>query len=289
MIGSSEPLCALCRGPLVRRYTFGPRSVMYCRVCQLGQLAPMPTDEELAALYGSQQYFEGTDRVGYTDYHADAPQFVRTFRNKLQKLLSSGPVRDLLEVGCGPGYFLLEARHAGIAGVVGVDRNPWAIDEVRRHGLEAHVGSLDVLAADRTFDAVVMLDVLEHITEPVPFLAEIRRRLRPGGRVFIMTPNIRSLLAQVSGQRWVSFKIPEHVFYYSPHSIRLLLERCGFELLSACGTGQYVTVAFFLDRLRRLVPRLTAGLDAAARPLHLRDKVVFVTNGSIDVVARRTA
>jgi 2-polyprenyl-3-methyl-5-hydroxy-6-metoxy-1,4-benzoquinol methylase len=246
----------------------------------------MPTEQELAALYVSRKYFEGGGRAGYAGYAANAPQLARTFNTKLTCLLRHGPIRDLLEIGCGPGYLLDEARRAGIAAVVGVDPNPWAVEEARRRGLEVHAGSIEAVPPGRAFDAAVMLDLLEHVSDPLPFLRRVRERLRPGGRVLIMTPNIRSVLARVSGRRWVSFKIPEHVHYYSPRSVRRLLEGSGFEVISIRGSGQYVTVAFMLDRLSRLAPRLTAALAAAARALAFESRVVFVTNGSMDVLAR---
>lgn len=260
--------------------------MVYCGLCQLGQLSPLPSEQELAELYGSRAYFEGSDGVGYADYAADEPQFARTFRAKLEALLHFGPVRELLEIGCGPGYFLDEARRAGVARVVGIDRNPWAVEEARRRGIEAHVGSIDVLLPEDAFDAIVMLDLIEHVADPVPFLAEVRARLRPGGRVFLMTPNIRSALARVAGRRWVSFKIPEHLYYYSPRSMRTLLARSGFEVLSLRGAGQYVTVEFLFSRLQRLLPRSVRVAERLVRGLGLEKRVVFVTNGSIDVVAR---
>ncbi len=259
---------------------------MYCAGCQLGQLWPLPSEEQLAALYGSRDYFASADRAGYADYAAQAPEMARTFRAKLDRLLRHGPVGRLLEIGCGPGYFLREAACAGIAHPVGVDVNPWAVEEARRLGLDVFLGSLDVLPRGDTFDAAVMLDALEHVVDPTAFLTSLRARLAPNGRLFVMTPNIRSLLARISGPRWVSLKVPEHVYYYSPRSLRRLLAATGFEVLSMRPTGQYVTVAFALDRLGRLAPRLGAALAAVARALGLWQAVVFVSNGSIDVVAR---
>lgn len=279
--------CGLCGGRMRPMYDFGRHAVVYCADCRLGRLAPMPGEHELDEVYASRAYFEGGGRVGYADYAGDAAQFARTFRDKLSNLRRFGHVTDLLEVGCGPGYFLLEARRAGIAGAVGVDRNPWAVEETRRRGFEAYLGSIAALPADRSFDAVVLLDVLEHIPDPEPFLAAVAARLRPGGRILLMTPNIRSLLARFSGRRWVSFKIPEHVHYFSPRSIRRLLNRAGFDVLTCRPAGQWVTLDFALDRLARLVPRPSAVLAAAARGLGLRAAAIFVPNGSIDVVARR--
>jgi 2-polyprenyl-3-methyl-5-hydroxy-6-metoxy-1,4-benzoquinol methylase len=277
--------CFLCGGPQRAVYDLGGRTLLYCASCQLGQLAPLPSDVELTALYGSEAYFTGNDAVGYAGYEADAPQLARTFRAKLDLLLRHGALDDLLEIGCGPGFFLTEAARAGIARVVGVDPNPWAVDEARRRGLEVHLGSIEAVPAGRRFDAVAMLDVLEHVPAPLPFLAAVAARLRPDGRLLIMTPNIRSLLARISGRRWVSLKVPEHVRYYSPRSMRRLLARSGFDVVELRGAGQYVTVAFVLDRLGRLLPRTAAVLARLAAAVRTERHVIFLTNGSIDVIA----
>jgi SAM-dependent methyltransferase len=285
--GNAEP-CLLCSRPQRAAYDLGARMLVYCPSCQLGQLAPLPTDGELAALYGSEAYFTGNDAVGYADYVADAPQLARTFRAKLDLLFRHGRVDDLLEIGCGPGLFLAEALRAGVSRVVGVDPNPWAVDEARRRGLDVRLGSIEAVPAERRFDAVVMLDVLEHVPAPDPFLAAVAARLRPDGRLLVMTPNIRSLLARVSGRRWVSLKVPEHVRYYSPRSIRRLLARAGFDVVALRGARQYVTVAFFLDRLARLLPWAAAALAALAAAAGAERRVIFLTNGSIDLVAAFT-
>jgi 2-polyprenyl-3-methyl-5-hydroxy-6-metoxy-1,4-benzoquinol methylase len=261
---------------------------MYCAACALGQLAPLPTDAELATLYDSPGYYEGDDTVGYAGYAADAPQLRRTFASKLAWLARSGPLDALAEIGCGPGYLLQVAREAGIRELVGVDHNPWAVEQVRAAGIAAHRGSVEALPAGRRYDAIAMLDLLEHVPAPVPFLREVATRLKPGGRLLVMTPNIRSLLARLSGRRWVSFKVPEHVVYYSPKSIRLTLARAGFEATAIRSATQYVTVAFALDRFARLVPGARA-ISAALRPLGLERRVIPVTNGSIDVIARLAA
>ncbi|MBI3771071.1 MAG: class I SAM-dependent methyltransferase [Deltaproteobacteria bacterium] len=290
MVGSRpsppDDACVLCGGAQRARYDLGSHRLLYCSRCQLGQLSPLPTDAELAALYASPAYFSGGDAVGYADYVADAPQHARSFRARLERLLRHGPIGDLLEIGCGPGLFLAEARRLGVTRVVGVDPNPWAVEQACARGVEAHVGSVETLDPSRRFDAVVMLDVLEHVVAPLPFFAAVRARLQPDGRLLVMTPNIRSLLARLSGRRWVSLKTPEHVRYYSPRSIRALLDVTGFDVLAIHAAGQYVTVAFFLARLERLVPRSARVLRRIVDALALGGRVVFLTNGSIDVVAR---
>ena len=276
----------LCGGAQRRRFQLGTHTLAFCDACRIGQLAPLPSGEELAALYASPAYFSGSDRLGYADYVHDAPQLTRTFRRKLALLLRHGAVEDLLEIGCGPGYFLRAARAAGVPRVVGVDRNPWAVEAARRDGLDVCIGSIDALPPQPRFDAAVMLDVLEHVPEPVPFLRAVRARLRPGGRLLIMTPNLASWLARVSGPRWVSLKVPEHVLYYTPHSIRRVLADAGFAVRTLRPTGQYVTLAFLLDRVARVAPALGRPLAALVRALRRERAVVYVSNGSIDVVAQ---
>ncbi len=259
--------------------------MVYCRACQLGQLAPLPSEQTLAELYGAREYYEGTDQVGYAEYLANASHFRRTFGTKLRWLLQSGPVETLGEIGCGPGYLLEAARDLGIRSAVGVDRNPWAVEQACRQGLDVRLGSVEALPSDRRFDAIAMLDLLEHIPDPTAFLRAVRARLTPGGRLLIMVPNIRSFLARVSGRRWVSFKIPEHVVYYSRRSIHLMLTRAGLRTTAIRPAYQHVTVAFALDRLSRLAPTMSAYVQAPLRALGLDQQVVPVTNGSIDVLA----
>jgi SAM-dependent methyltransferase len=281
----SSDACVLCGGPQRARYDLGSHRLLYCPRCELGQLSPLPTDAELQALYVSEEYFAGRG-AGYADYAADAPQHARSFRARLECLLRTGPVDDLLEIGCGPGLFLVEARRLGVSHVTGVAPTPWAVAQARAPGVDAHVGSIEAIDAARRFDAIVMLDVLEHVVAPVSFLAAVRARLRPGGRLLVMTPNIRSLLARVSGRRWVSLKSSEHVRYYSRRSVRRVLRAAGFDVLTVRAVHQYVTVTFVLTRLERLAPWPARVLRRVAAALGVSDRVVLVTNGSIDVLAR---
>jgi len=285
MAAETTSRCILCGAPQTVRHVFGAHRVAYCRACELAQLWPLPSAAELAALYASDAYWEGGDRVGYGDYARQAPQIRRSFRAKLAWLRRAGPVAALAEIGCGPGYLLEVARAAGVGETVGVDRSPWAVARARAAGLEVYEGSVEALPAGRSYDAVAMLDLLEHVPDPIPFLRAVADRLRPHGRLLIMVPNIRSLLARVSGRRWVSFKIPEHVVYYSPRSIRLVLARAGLEATAIRPAVQWVTAGFALERLGRLLPPL-GRLRGPLRALGLAERVLPVSNGSIDVLAR---
>lgn len=113
----------------------------------------------------------------------------RVRRHNLCRLLDSmiGSPDRVLEIGCGTGANLREASGRWSVGV-GIDLEMRALAYCRDLGV-VQANALAVLPfADATFDAVVMLDVLEHLVDPNALARETSRVLRPGGAVVIMVP-----------------------------------------------------------------------------------------------------
>jgi SAM-dependent methyltransferase len=153
----------------------------------------------------------------------------------LAKIRSPG---DLLDVGSHCGFFLRRARARGWR-TTGVEPSPTSSALAReRFDLDVRTGFLDERFGDASFDAVTMLDVLEHVGQPQPLLREIRRVLRPGGIVAIKVPNVRyvrakyRLLRRVPGAVADAFDAREHLAHYSAHTLTRLLREEGFELES---------------------------------------------------------
>jgi SAM-dependent methyltransferase len=137
------------------------------------------------------------------------------------------------------------------------------------------------------FDAVFVSHLIEHIWEPKPFVAALSRLTAKGGVIVFVTPNIRSLLARVSRSRWVSFKIPEHVAYYDPTTIRRLLEPCGLEVIRVETAHQHYRVAFVSEKVRALLHPLSWLVPPLERLSSVRDRMVRIPNGSMRVIARK--
>ena len=131
---------------------------------------------------------------------------------------------------------------------------------------------------------MVAFDTFEHVYHPLEWLSSVRRVLKPGGLLAITTPDPTSLLAKISGRKWVSFKLPEHVFYWSPETIRRALAE-GWDVLEIKPAGQYASLSFLLRRLFRL-PAKPGGLVKFILDLLGRINI-YSDNGSMTVIARK--
>jgi SAM-dependent methyltransferase len=119
-----------------------------------------------------------------------------------------------LDIGCGLGDFLRSRP-----GSSGVDVNPRTVEFCRAQGLDARPMEPDVLPFEAaSFDSVLLDNVLEHIAAPAPLLAEIRRVLRPRGRLLVGVPGRRG---------WQSDA--DHKVYYDEAGLAGTLARAGFE------------------------------------------------------------
>ncbi len=180
----------------------------------------------------------------------------------------------LLEVGCGQGEVLVEARKRGFA-VTGIEFSRHAADVANaRLGTQAvHVGSIeDVPLSAGQFDAILAADVIEHVRDPKTFLIRARRLLRPGGLVILITPSLDSWTRRFLQNRWLEYKV-EHLSYFSTSSIRRLLDSCGFDEVRVSPSRKILTfdyiwrhferftvpvVSPLLGLLRRLIPEKLA-------------------------------
>lgn len=193
--------------------------VSRCRGCGLHTLSPEPEDVALEA-------FE--DGSGYEDAFGLRDDIVARYRVSLASVERfAGPGR-LLDVGCGGGFMLEAARERGWT-AVGVDPSSYAVARARKMGHEAHEGLVqDLELPEGEFDAVALLQVVEHVTDPRPLLAASRRALRPGGALLVATPNPRSLLARAKRERFNYWIPPVHCVWYTPRALARLLRSSGF-------------------------------------------------------------
>lgn len=213
--------CAVCKDGAIRRIPAGSADALTCTSC--GHLT-MDLGPGAPELYDTH----------YAGFRPD-PVFLESARRHLEPLapLSEETAR-LLDIGCGNGTGMLAAAAAGFE-THGIDTSAAAVQLCRERGLSAEVRHVDDPELGDDWDVATIWDVLEHIHRPEGFLSSVHARLRPGGTVLIKIPTVatrraRAVLRVAPRVGNVALQIPAHVNYFTPISLRRLLECTGFKV-----------------------------------------------------------
>lgn len=157
---------------------------------------------------------------------------------------------DLLDVGCGSGRFLTRMQELGWK-VMGVEPDPASAKLAAEHlGLETFCGTLE--EADlpaRVFHAITMNHVIEHVADPLETLRECHRVLRPGGRLVVVTPNIRSVGRRWFGEAWQHWDPPRHLFLFTCDTLRTIAGRAGLQVVELRSTARMARTTFRASHL----------------------------------------
>lgn len=269
---SSQPLqyCPLCHGHNIsfvlegkdRLHGMEGSWLLYrCNDCDLGFLNPIPSEKEIAGFYPTDYYsystptlpqkprnpiksFEFTIRQARRDGYAKTLGY--PIKNRYAKpvalLASLFPAASdippyvkkgvLLDIGCGAGHYLLEMKTMGWS-VQGVEFSPHAVKAANEAGLDVFCGSLEEAGFDTSQFAVARLsDVLEHVPDPEKLLLEIHRILISKGKLQITLPNLDSWTFRIFKSYWFPLEAPRHLYSFTPRSLTMLAERCGYTIKS---------------------------------------------------------
>jgi len=200
-----------------------------CAECGLCFANPPPTRKLVESYYFDQEAPSGWELVHYVAATTDRVAYWNEFADRLTRLV--GKPGRLLEVGPAAGHLLRAAEDQGWA-VTGVEASPKFARIVERSGLEVHQGVLETFdAGGAPFDAIVLIDVLEHLVDPVADLRRCRNMLASDGRIVVATCDIGSFAARYYGRKWRQYVI-SHTFYWTRRSLALAFERAGLEVLN---------------------------------------------------------
>lgn len=132
-------------------------------------------------------------------------------------------------------------------------------------------GDMDDLSAvpDGSVGLAVMVHVLDHLIEPLAMVRQIRRKLRPGGTLAIVTHNEASMLRRVLGTRWPPFCL-QHPQLYTPTTMERLLTRAGFKDIAISGSSNHFPSDFLARQAAQAIGLNLARMPLPAIPLRLR-------------------
>lgn len=266
----------------------GAATLAACVACGSRTAVPRPSLAETAALHDSVDYFE---KEYFEARRGRGAVTERRARRILELVAAKRPEERLttgriLDVGCDTGEFVSALARLCGAEAYGVDVAARPLRRAQELGLEVSHGDL-TQAPDHfeNFALVTAIDVIEHVPDPGALLEEIRRRLAPGGLVYLETPNwysavyaMGSVAARVLRDRprmaFDRLFPPEHVQYFTPEGLCALVPRAGFRPIAlfaqplrndALATGHLVAAAVgaiqIVDRLTRREILLSALLE----------------------------
>jgi SAM-dependent methyltransferase len=275
--------CPACARPTLQRprFTVHGFAITRCTECRLGRTVLAPDQDPLAPY--DEAYFQGGHRDGYADYRGSAAVLRREFRSALEHLRREGCAGGrLLELGCAYGFFLDEA--ARNFRVHGVEVARAAAEAARARGHDVHCGVAEesFLAARGPFDALVLLDVIEHLERPADVLALLARHAAPGAHLLVTTGDWNSLAARLMGRHWRLMTPPQHLWFFTPRTLTQVLARAGFRVLSCEHPWKRVPLGLLAYQASRKL-----GLQALVQKLPLPDLGVPVNLfDAMRVVAR---
>ena len=197
--------------------------IVQCPRCGLVSSIPTLDENEIIG-----NYEEVVDEQ-YLREEESRRQLFSWFVDRLDGYVTPG--RRLLEVGANMGLFLSVASNAGWQ-ARGIEPSRWAVDQGRsRFGVDLNQGTIEGLADEgKTADVVVMLDVLEHLVDPLEGLRKVRETMQDEGLLVLSTVNVSGLHARVRGERWPWF-IRSHLHYFTPETLQAMLTRAGFKMI----------------------------------------------------------
>jgi len=198
----------------------GPIRIVSCLRCGLSFLNPKLDNQTILDNYVSM-----VDEK-YTEEEKGRRSSARHVLNYLKKIKSPG---RLLDIGCASGFLLDEARKLGWE-VYGVELSHWAVkyahDKLELNNVTQ--GTLkEANFQNNFFDAVLMIDVIEHLSDPKAMLYKIRQLLKPTGIVCCSTPDIDSTVSKILKAKWWGIK-QSHLYYFNKSTLNKLLISTGF-------------------------------------------------------------
>lgn len=252
--------------------------IVKCRNCGLEYVNPRLNPEII--LKG---YSEGTDEA----FVSQAKGRELTFSKSMKLIEKYSKKGKILDIGTAGGSFLHAAKIRGWD-VYGVEPNKWLCKwGNKNYGIDIKQG--DIFSnkfPSNFFDVVTLWDVLEHVSDPMKVLKECNRILKRGGLLVINYPDIESLVARMMGKKWV-FLLRVHIFYFTPKTISLILNKSGFIPFKFKKHFQTLALGYILTRAEAYTRILATPLKKISKILGMGDVQVPYWMGQTLVLSRK--
>lgn len=219
--------------------------VVKCQSCSLVYLNPRLKSEIIISSYEN-----GIDET----FALQNDMRIKTFTTSLLWIISSLNLSNqlknltILDIGCAGGAFLKAGKDLGI-NMIGIEPSKYLSNyAIEKYGVRVHQGTLENYPdKESKIDIITMWDVIEHLTDPSKILTIMHNRLSKDGAIVINYPDYSSPIARLLGWKW-PFWLSVHLIYFDQKTIKEVLEKNGFKILSKKRHWQTLELGYLLQR-----------------------------------------
>ena len=205
-----------------------------CSSCSFLFTNPRPSAAEIGPYYQSDRYVSHAGDKKDFSFMYKVYDVVRDYsiKQKLKHIKQYQPTGNLMDLGCGLGYFLDGVVKYGTFKALGVDVNQEAVDYVKqKFGHEVKNETELNQLPEHGYDVITQWHVLEHVHALNERMQQLKKLLKPTGTMFIAVPNSNSWDAKHYKEFWDGYDVPRHLYHFNQTSFNLLMEKHGFKVV----------------------------------------------------------
>lgn len=242
----SRVTCVACHGHDLMSFVSTRQVSLYrCSSCSSLTALPRRSQASLATYHNDSAYF---DHPYFERRRRDVERVDARCRDLFERLRLVHPNLSLvgkrhLDVGCDTGMLVERMARLYQTTGYGIDVNARAVALARARGISAEHTDLAHAPQLSGFDLITLVDVIEHVADPIELLRDVRNRLRADGLCYVETPNITSVIYAIGGwlshltdgrPTWICERLflPEHVQYLSARGLETAAHAAGFQTVA---------------------------------------------------------
>lgn len=231
---------------------------------------------QCSGLNDTLEYYESLEDACYEQGRSERSIQAKKLLKVVHKYRPDG---RLLDIGTGGGALVEEAIKMGY-NAEGIEPSKWLQSQARKRGLSVYLGTFPHPELTGPYDVVTMIDVIEHVSNPLELLSGARKVVSKDGIVLVVTPNVNSLMARILGWKWWHFRVA-HIGYFNRETLSIAVDKAGLQLVRMKLPTWYFTADYLFERVMTYLPRFLrvrtpSFLKKIVVPLNLGDSLLGI-------------